>query len=677
MSTRIYNLGVHNYSSTLILSPSLTQALGLGLKFTPTPRNLNIQKSLKQIWTLATRRIRLLEQFKESPTTQVKFFVKHPHFQPEFMKDLLPMEDTLKLICDKIDTTMDDDTTTTIIDYSRLSRQVNYKYNLSLKQKHELCHLLQRQDILIKPADKNLGLTLLDTDWYLKEIFTKHLIEPSYEKLHPVMKENLYHRIQKLYISQVYWLFINPVWQEILWSNSGTRIYHTPTPDNGKRTFFTFGNDSMIDKNQASLLEYLLKFTIPYKSSSTTTTTTTRVATNSNTSNSGNSPTHKIPTFYLIPKVHKPVLAGRPITAAHSYFLTPLSCLFAHLLQPILSKTTTYLKDTASLIKVLWNFKNNKAEILRNLDQLTTRRSSLLSSSLSLSNRTTFSSRSTTTTTPISVPGVNTKILYLISGDVESLYPSIPINDVLKFFETVWVKDIDISQFSSGSYTHEHLVLLFQLLMENSLVQVPNCNHDWFYRQKIGVPMGTPSAPQIASLFLAELEASIKRTWSSYLCLWKRFIDDIFVIFYGTKLDLYLFIRDYNSLHSAIKINWNISTSEVAFLDLHIYLDYKNDLQWNTHQKVMNNYLYIPFKSFHPRFMKTNFIVNELKRYCRNSSLESNYLETRTSFWFRLRARGYPATLLSVLFDKVTWDTTKALRTSFQINETTDRKSVV
>ena len=50
-----------------------------------------------------------------------------------------------------------------------------------------------------------------------------------------------------------------------------------------------------------------------------------------------------------------------------------------------------------------------------------------------------------------------------------------------------------------------------------------------------GIPMGTPFAVTAANAFMYYHERDIIEFYSRYLCLYKRFIDGIFIIWDGPK----------------------------------------------------------------------------------------------------------------------------------------------
>ncbi|KAI9310389.1 hypothetical protein BX666DRAFT_1820872, partial [Dichotomocladium elegans] len=56
----------------------------------------------------------------------------------------------------------------------------------------------------------------------------------------------------------------------------------------------------------------------------------------------------------------------------------------------------------------------------------------------------------------------------------------------------------------------------------------------------------------------------------------------------------------------------------------------------------LNQYLYVPFCSYHPLANKKGFIKAELIRYARNSSTVSAFNTMVVKFFYRLRQHGYP-----------------------------------
>jgi hypothetical protein len=97
--------------------------------------------------------------------------------------------------------------------------------------------------------------------------------------------------------------------------------------------------------------------------------------------------------------------------------------------------------------------------------------------------------------------------------------------------------------------------------------------------------------------------------------------------------------------------------NKAIFLDC-IFLKRKrfaasNLLDVELYQKPLNNYLYLPFSSYHTKAQKHSFISNELKRYVVHFSDKLLFLCVRKLFLFRLRARGYTQSFLAKPFAQV------------------------
>ena len=62
---------------------------------------------------------------------------------------------------------------------------------------------------------------------------------------------------------------------------------------------------------------------------------------------------YEIPHFYIIWKILKNPIVGRPIVAGYNWILTPASIFVGTLLKDFYSKFDGILKDSLSLIKIL------------------------------------------------------------------------------------------------------------------------------------------------------------------------------------------------------------------------------------------------------------------------------------------------------------------------------------
>ena len=98
--------------------------------------------------------------------------------------------------------------------------------------------------------------------------------------------------------------------------------------------------------------------------------------------------------------------------------------------------------------------------------------------------------------------------------------------------------------------------------------------------------MGTRVAPTYANIFMGKLEkitlSKCPRSLKEFLHTWRRFIDDILVIWTGTDEQFREFFNFLNSFHRTIK--YNSDENSCDFLDLKILIrstgveDESNDL---------------------------------------------------------------------------------------------------
>jgi len=310
--------------------------------------------------------------------------------------------------------------------------------------------------------------------------------------------------------------------------------------------------------------------------------------------------TCKVPDIYLLVKVHKAAgLSGRPIVPSTHWLTTPASVLVDHLLQQILRDAgiTHIVKDTKSFINEL--------------------------------EHTALPSRH----------GV------FVTADIASLYTNIDTKLGLQL-----VREFLLEQKVPRSRI-DLIMSLLSFVMRNSYLNF----RDQIYHQIDGTAMGTACAPTYANIVVYMLEKNLITQFSGRLHLYRRFLDDVFA--YLDEDIAEEFMSRMNSLHPKLRFEFVRHPTEAAFLDLRIHKGPRFTssavFDLSVHQKKMNLYLYIPFRSFHTEAMKRSFIQTELMRYIRNSSDQSEYMQLKHTFYQRLRDRGYPSSFLVPIFNSI------------------------
>ena len=112
--------------------------------------------------------------------------------------------------------------------------------------------------------------------------------------------------------------------------------------------------------------------------------------------------------------------------------------------------------------------------------------------------------------------------MLLCTLDITSLYTNIPHN---KGIESI--KKMLAIYRPPGSKPHNsYIIELLELVFTNNHFEI-NGN---YYHQLSGTAMGTKLAHSYANLFMATFEDKYVYTYPQQPTLWKRFIDDIFLL---------------------------------------------------------------------------------------------------------------------------------------------------
>ena len=85
-----------------------------------------------------------------------------------------------------------------------------------------------------------------------------------------------------------------------------------------------------------------------------------------------------------------------------------------------------------------------------------------------------------------------------------------------------------------------------------------------FFLQLQGCTMGNKCSPSYACIYMGLLEKTLQHIGHDKIILWKRYIDDIFVIFNGSKQDFTDYVSEIND---TIKFTFECDLDEIYFLD--------------------------------------------------------------------------------------------------------------
>jgi hypothetical protein len=574
LETLVHSNGIHNYLTSVEFTPMEKQFLANGLNFICTPRKTNIPLYLQHYmqdpnrgWERFNRHLLNQSAIQELTTDRERTQQYVPKFALVKNRNTAWAERSLsawalaRLQYDYINPTATQ--LNSIINNPTLHATIHReRVNHKAADLEFIQRLIADPKITIKPADKNLGLVLIDTTWYeteLARMLSDRTTYETYESYNCTQTNDNGHQ-----------------------ANSSTNLVtHLATELQRLASQHTA---ETLKSWYPSVYEQMLKF---LKGRIT-------------------ADTAEIPEIYLLIKVHKANgLSGRPIVPATNWITTPASVLVDHLLQEILREATIpwIVKDTKSFVNEFEGFF--------------------------------FPSRD----------GI------LLTADMVSLYTNIDTEDGLRLVqEFLILRKVPLAR-------QRVIMDLLSFVMRNSYLSF----NGTIFHQKDGTAMGTACAPTYANIVVFMLERKVIEGCGTGLFIYRRFLDDIFAYLEVTLVDR--FMKALNGLHPKLKFDFNVHRSEAAFLDLQIYkgtrFQTRGLFDLRVHQKKMNLYLYIPYRSYHTDAMKRSFIQTELMRYIRNSSDATAYYELRTLFYQRLRDRGYPASFLTPVFNSVYYDDRK------------------
>ncbi|KAJ8031266.1 Deleted in malignant brain tumors 1 protein [Holothuria leucospilota] len=176
--------------------------------------------------------------------------------------------------------------------------------------------------------------------------------------------------------------------------------------------------------------------------------------------------------FYLLPKVHKKGVPGRPVISACGSATEGLSEIVDFFLQPYLSTIPSFIKDTDDFIRKI-----------RDINVIP--------------------------------PGA-----FLVTIDVVALYPSIPHTNGLRALGD-FLRECQLpTKVISGILKMSELVLFKNVFEFNSE----------YFLQMSGTAIGTKMAPAYANIFMSVFERVLLSGSCNQPYVWLRYIDDVFVI---------------------------------------------------------------------------------------------------------------------------------------------------
>ncbi|CAD5126909.1 DgyrCDS14925 [Dimorphilus gyrociliatus] len=316
--------------------------------------------------------------------------------------------------------------------------------------------------------------------------------------------------------------------------------------------------------------------------------------------------------FYALPKIHKEqqtdwivpfsIPKGRPVISCLNSETYEISRFIHHLLYPI--------------SKLHPSFIENSTDILHHLQDLIIPNDALL-----------------------------------ITMDIKSMFSIIDTHSGLNAIEYFLEK---YSPFGKDNQIFKEFII-------NTLKYSLHRNHflfnGQFYLQKLGCAMGQSYAPAYANIWMAWIEETIIANFQPFPFLYKRYLDDIFIIWTDSKKEFDIFYAKINNIKKNLKFKVQIEKSKISFLDLTFFKGTKflqtGKLDYSIHFKNCETFNLLNRNSLHPPYTFKGILKAQFQRFYINSSSPFLYNYTCELVKKSLQRQGYSHKEIKTAIKKV------------------------
>ena len=171
------------------------------------------------------------------------------------------------------------------------------------------------------------------------------------------------------------------------------------------------------------------------------------------------------------------------------------------------------------------------------------------------------------------------------------------------------------------------------------------------YLQVGGTAMGTKLAPSYANIFMDYFERTFVYTYEVQPLLWKRYIDDIFVLWTAGAQTLTSFVEYLDNCLPSMKFEANISDSTINFLDVRATIK-ENTITTSLYTKETDTLSYLDYSSCHPKSCKNGIPYSQFLRLRRICSEDEDFVLQSEKLALSFHRANYPDNVIQSSFDK-------------------------
>ena len=309
-------------------------------------------------------------------------------------------------------------------------------------------------------------------------------------------------------------------------------------------------------------------------------------------------PTSRQRHLYLLPKIHKDVSKwpnskmpeARPIVTDCSSESYEISKYIDYWLQPLATKHEAYIKDTYDFVDKIRDVEIDENDLL-------------------------------------------------VTGDVTSLYTNMKIDLILSAVQEAF------DEVPNPARPDKEILQLLELTLKRNDFEF----NDRIFLQTCGTAMGKTYAPSLANLYLKKFDTAAKYGFRIRPKLYWRFLDDLFIIWPGTREELAEYQDFLNSVIAGITVQLNAKDRIIEFLDTQVYKITDGDGRWVLKTKPFfkptDTHQLLHAASFHPRHTTRGILKSQFIRFKRIASSRDDYNEAARTLGAVLTKRGYSSRL--------------------------------
>ncbi|KAJ1184350.1 hypothetical protein NDU88_001158 [Pleurodeles waltl] len=178
---------------------------------------------------------------------------------------------------------------------------------------------------------------------------------------------------------------------------------------------------------------------------------------------------------------------------------------------------------------------------------------------------------------------------------------------------------------------------------------------DSLYHQIRGTSMGSTFAPSLACLYMYQFEKLFilpsSNPFFDNIKLWRRYIDDILIIWQGPLQTVDLFTNWINTLDPFLRFTAHVSRTQVPFLDLRIQI-VDGKLVTDTYNKITDRNSLLLYESHHPKALRDNLPFSQFLRLRRNCSTVESFEAQARELKDKLQHRHYPTRIINPAYKR-------------------------